>query len=270
MPSLSGKSRLKRRGGPETQSSVFDLDIEKFEEDRKTQEAAADIRKLYEETKVESAKPPTKRYWTAVRSESLEPMDVEVEDPVQATLKKAARVKKQKNDQVSMPPPAQLPRHRSPTEETEEVEEIGQLEQSKKSSRQASPQRQSSPSIKETQQDGTEVSKDEAFLQAITKASRSKKAVDDLDKEFNQLRIPKPGMMGGTAVVKANVWDASHPDYSIVNDFDDNLRGNFIQIIRKDLMRKDLGRSKPSCIADGRVNYKKFKKVGVVGLSAVS
>ncbi len=250
---------MKRRGGPETQQSLFDFALDtSFEEDRKTQEAAADIRKLYEQTKVESARPPRKKPRAAARAQSVDPMDVDEEDPVQATLRKAARAKKEIKGQTSqdlMPPPAQIPRARSPTEEPEEVEEPVPPTRTQPRPRSTSPVK------KATQPPGNPVTTDEAFLQAIIKASKSKKAVDELDKEFNQLRIPKPGGLGGSAVVKANVWDANHPDYTIVNDFDDDLRGNFIQIIRKDLFRKDLGRTRPQRPDDGRPNFKKFKKV---------
>jgi len=262
MPSLPGKSRLKRRGGPETQQSLFDLGLDaSFEQDRESMETSADIRKLYEQTKVRSPRPVMKRSRINTRQQPAEPMDLDPdeEDPIQFTLKKAARLKKEGKTQTSqalMPPPAQITRGRSPTEEPEEVEEPT-------SPKKTPPRRRTPSPVKKSTQtkSSTPVTTDEAFLKAITKASKSKKAVDELDKEFNQLRIPKPGAPGGSTVVKANVWDATHPDYTIVNDFDDDLRGNFIQIVRKDLMRKDIGTPRSERVDDGRPNFKKFKKV---------
>ena len=56
-----------------------------------------------------------------------------------------------------------------------------------------------------------------------------------------------------------------------MDEFNDDLRGNFIQIVRKDLFRKDkpldryigVGRER---LDDGRPNFKKFKKVRQVFL----
>jgi hypothetical protein len=39
------------------------------------------------------------------------------------------------------------------------------------------------------------------------------------------------------------------------------MRGNFIQIVKMDLMRKDGGRRQATTTDDGRPNFKKFKKV---------
>ena len=270
MPSIPVKSRLRRRGGPDSQSN-FNLGMDtSFEEDRKSMETSADIRKLYEQTRVETVRPIIKRSRVAPREPSVETMDLDEEDPVQATLRKAARLKKEGKTQSSlerMPPPAQIPRSKSPTSEPEEVEETARPRMPQPPPRSPSPVKAPIHSKGFTQSEGgTEaesrhVTKDEAFLQAITKASNSKKAVDELDKEFNQLRIPKSGAPGGSTTVKANVWDANHPDYTIVNDFGNDLRGNFIQIIKKDLIRKDLGKARVERADDGRPNYKKFKKV---------
>jgi hypothetical protein len=153
-------------------------------------------------------------------------------------------------------------------EEEEQEEEVPLPIKGKKTkpSQAPLPPKVSSQTVRSTQ---GEVTRDEAFLQAITKASKSKKAIDELDKEFNQLRIPKPGGAGGTKVVKANEWEAGHPDYTVLNDFDDEMRGNFIQIVRKDLFRKDGGR-KEAVAGDEqdqsrKPNFKKFKKVSYQG-----
>ena len=264
-----------------------------MEEERQAQETAADIRKLYEQTKAQTARPSAKRQKVVpVESQdsSVDPdlpppigqadahrgdegMNVDEDDPVQMTLKRAARAKREGKSQTqaqlqaSMPPPAQVRRMRSPSEEQEVVEESARSKPSKRTSpTKSKPPPPVTPKTPTQALSSTQVTKDEAFLQAITKASKSKKAVDELDKEFNQLRIPKPGASTGSTVVKANVWDANHPDYTIVNDFDDDMTGNFIQIVRKDLYRKDLGKKKGTVVDDGLPNFKKFKKVSAVAL----
>lgn len=219
-------------------------------------------------------------------SEGLMDVEEEVEeDFVQRTLRRAAKAKKEGKTQATQATqPALAPASRAPPratrhtvvpsedeEEEEQVEEVPVPSKGKKAkSSQAPlpPKGSSSQTVRSTQ---GEVTRDEAFLQAITKASRSKKAIDELDKEFNQLRIPKPGGAGGTKVVKANEWEAGHPDYTVLNDFDDEMRGNFIQIVRKDLFRKDGGRKEAVAAAgdeqdqSGKPNFKKFKKVNYQG-----
>jgi hypothetical protein len=119
---------------------------------------------------------------------------------------------------------------------------------------------------------------DEAFLQAISKSRSKKKEMDELDQEFNNLRIPKPkavrgrgagaaaaeaGGTAGTAGSGRKDWEA--PDYSVLNGFNDEMRGNFIQVVKVDLFRKDGGRkvgvgAGDEVGVDGRPNFKKFKK----------
>jgi hypothetical protein len=176
------------------------------------------------------------------------------EDVVTSTLREAKEARdKQKQTQTLMPPPAQARRGKSPTEEPEEVEEPKKKPtKGKKVAADAhAPEMSSTP-----------ITKDEAFLQAISKA-KGKKAIDQFDKEFNQLRLAKPGTKAGTNVVKANVWDATHPDYGIVSEFDDDMTGNFITIVKRDLFRKDLGQKRVEVLDDGKPNFKKFKKVRV-------
>jgi hypothetical protein len=267
-----------------------------------------EIRELYEQTKRETGAPAAKRARVVSaesgpsggrsresslgvgRAGSVQPseglMDVEEEveeDFVQRTLRRAAKAKKEGKTQTTQATqPAQVQASRahpratrqttvpSEDQEEEEEEEVPVPSKSKKpkSSQPALRPKVSSSSqtVRSTQ---GEVTRDEAFLQAITKASKSKKAIDELDKEFNQLRIPKPGGAGGTKVVKSNEWEAGHPDYTVLNDFDDEMRGNFIQIVRKDLFRKDGGR-KEAMAGDeqdqsGKPNFKKFKKVSHQG-----
>ncbi|WVO16047.1 hypothetical protein L204_103712 [Cryptococcus depauperatus] len=94
--------------------------------------------------------------------------------------------------------------------------------------------------------------KDEAFLRAITERIKTKSAIDKLDADFEKsLRIPK----------RQTATETERPDYTVLDDFDDNLRGNFIEVIRRDLFRKDLRQRKPTQVYDdGKPNFKKFKK----------
>ena len=97
------------------------------------------------------------------------------------------------------------------------------------------------------------------FLQAQQKQRKVKTLEDALDREFtkdfNRLKLTK------AKEAEKKPWERDHPDYNLVDDFDDDLRGNFIEIVRKDLYRKDLGKAAPVRVDDGRPNFKKFKKV---------
>jgi len=169
----------------------------------------------------------------------------EVEDPMEDLKRKARAAITQasaprKPTQSMVPPPSchVKNRVRSPSEEVEEIE--SKTKKSKKAG------------------ETTAVTKDQNFLQAISKATKSKKAIDELDKEFNNLRIPK---IKGKDVIPATSTTYDHPDWNLVDEFDDELRGNFIQIVKKDLFRKDLGEKRVERVDDGRPNFKKFKKV---------
>lgn len=184
-------------------------------------------------------------------------------DFVEKTLKQAAKAKKEgrQASRILMPPPGELPSRptrndrnmRSPSEESEA------LEPPRKAKRGASPIKPTQTKGKGSTQPAS--TQDTAFLTAIAKNAKSRRAVDELDKEFNQLRIPKPGQNPGSHVVKASAWNADHPDWNLVNDFNEEVRGNFIQIVKMDLMRKDGGRKQAEVADDGRPNFKKFKKV---------
>jgi hypothetical protein len=234
-----------------------------------TQDMRPEIKEVYDQAMSSRADQPSvpKRARLASVDESREQTPIDTQqtqdgmdlvengdeglDFVEKTLKDAAKAKKEgrQASRILMPPPTQLP--------------------TKAKSRRTEPPRKSkiaSP-VKRTQktQDSAKTippsTQDTAFLAAIAKNAKSKKAVDELDKEFNQLRIPKPGANPGSNVIKASAWDANHPDWNLVNEFDDDMRGNFIQIVRMDLVRKDGGRKVASGADDGKPNFKKFKKV---------
>jgi len=171
----------------------------------------------------------------------------DVEDPMEDLKRKARAAITQataprKPAQSMLPPPSRQAkgRGRSPSEEAEEVESNSKAKKG----------------------GDTEVTKDQTFLKAITKATKSRKAIDELDKEFNNLKIPK---VRGKDVIPATSTTYDHPDWNLVDQFDDELRGNFIQIVKKDLFRKDLGEKRADRVDDGRPNFKKFKKVSSYG-----
>jgi hypothetical protein len=215
---------------------------------------------------------PANTQITTAYGEDIEATEVtdgeEQLDFVERTLKQAAKAKKEgrQTSRILMPPPTEIPSrtktggrsHRSPSEESETVEPP------RKAKRAVSPTKTSTQSSVKGKNKGTTQpasTQDTAFLTAIAKNAKSKRAIDELDKEFNQLRIPKPGANPGSNVVKASAWNADHPDWNLVNDFNDEMRGNFIQIVKMDLMRKDGGRRQATTTDDGRPNFKKFKKV---------
>ncbi|EIW73239.1 hypothetical protein TREMEDRAFT_59407 [Tremella mesenterica DSM 1558] len=282
----SGTTRLKRRVGTRPALS-FDLPTETVESVARQiedEETAAEIRELYEQTKAESVQPrPVKRARLAsveshisnsressaepsirpqlshvnkvVPSIAEEPESEEIEeiedDFIQRTLRKAAEAKKSGRSQASGPSIKSITSGRKDTSRIKEPESAEPLEPKKPAG------------LPVNQPKDSQIAKDPAFLSAISDATKTKKAVDELDMEFNQLRIPKRGGEPGSTIVKTNVWNADHPDWNIVNDFDDDMRGNFIQIIKTDLFRKDQKRV-PEVVDDGRPNFKKFKKKNIV------
>lgn len=286
-------SRLKRRAGvAPTPSSFLDgLDTSvHYEEELKKQETANEIRELYEQSKRESASlagmPPAKRprrkgpediveeeAESAPRSrdsrENL--MDVDEENDFVMRALRSARVKKEvlspakrtKSPEKAAQPPAKKvltaaeARRARPasSEEDEPVEEPKSRAKPSKSaaSKSASPTKRGPKA--------TQMTTDPNFLQAITRAKSKRKEMEELDREFNELRIPKANNKKGTdPAVRANYITDNGPNYEILNDFDDDMRGNFIEVVRKDLFRKDSPKV-PQMVEDGRPNFKKFKKV---------
>ena len=289
----ASSSRLKRRAGTETQRSQFNFDVDlEYEAKIKEEEKAAEIRELYEQTKQEQrdaagpskrqrpysppsredsesvaeelgADLPQRRQGADVEMDGLDTMD---ENPFKRTLRQIERARAQQ-----AMPPARRDAHRSrnASEEGEPVEDVSRhvkfapASTAKKMVKAEPTNPRKAATTADTDSTQNDPTKDEAFLQAITKASRSKKDIDELDKEFNDLRIPKPSKKPAKSAPPSLLPD--RPDWNLVDQFEDDLRGNFIQIIRKDLFRKDLSALEtrpPPVIDDGRPNFKKFKKVG--------
>jgi hypothetical protein len=95
---------------------------------------------------------------------------------------------------------------------------------------------------------------DAAFLKALASTKRGKKAEDQFDRQFNQLKISKPGL------------DKEEEEWAVLEDFGDdrNVRGNFMVVVEMEVFRKEGGRPGGEVSVDWgqRPNFKKFKKVG--------
>lgn len=103
---------------------------------------------------------------------------------------------------------------------------------------------------------------DDAFLKAIASTKRGKKTEDEFDREFNKLKIRKPGLDEGRR--------DPEEEWAVLKDFEDdtNVRGNFMVIVdlepyKKDPVAIEAARQRHSNPAwDGLPNFKKFKQVG--------
>lgn len=117
------------------------------------------------------------------------------------------------------------------------------------------------------------VTKDTEFLQAVTKARKGAKELDDFDLEFNALKIAKPKKSGATKIYGAGLFDPSRI-YNSVLDLDSDVTGNFIKIERVNLFRKDKNNQQDRTVNQdwvGRPNFKKFHKVSeLFGLFSAS
>lgn len=105
-----------------------------------------------------------------------------------------------------------------------------------------------------------QIDTDPAFLTALaSRKGRKKTGEDEFDREFNKLRISKPG-----------IHHEEEQAWEILGDFDiegRNLRGNFMVVIDLEVFRRNSDRGGKSGAArtyDGRPNFKRFKKVRAV------
>ena len=97
---------------------------------------------------------------------------------------------------------------------------------------------------------------DAAFLKAIASTKRGKKAEDQFDREFNNLKISKPEL---------EQQQEPEEDWAVLADFGDDtgLRGNFMVVVELDVYKKDKDpqSSVINHVWTGKPNFKKFKKV---------
>ncbi|KAK0548438.1 hypothetical protein OC846_003740 [Tilletia horrida] len=120
--------------------------------------------------------------------------------------------------------------------------------------------------------------KDEQFLMALSTLGKGRKNTDEYDKEFNQLRIVKPsladrqrtaahGVGGGKGLGRAAQDENEDEEFQrfkemAEDDLDCNLRGNFIHVDFVPLVVKHSQRDQTPLTADGRPNFKAFRRKG--------
>ena len=98
--------------------------------------------------------------------------------------------------------------------------------------------------------------KDAAFLKAIASTKRGKRAEDEFDRDFNQLKISKPDL----------VRDEPEKEWAVLEEFGDetNVRGNFMVVMEMTVFNNGEGVRKTRDAVpkwQGKPNFKKFKKV---------
>jgi hypothetical protein len=99
---------------------------------------------------------------------------------------------------------------------------------------------------------------DAAFLKAIASTRKGKRTEDDFDRDFNKLRISRPG------TAPEEPAEAEPEDqWAILHDFGDGngLSGNFMTIVEMPVFRKEKPQPVYNPAWDGKPNFKKFKKV---------
>jgi len=109
---------------------------------------------------------------------------------------------------------------------------------------------------------------DPTFLKAIASTKRGKKTEDAFDREFNKLKISKPEL---------DQQQDPEEEWGVLAEFGDDsgLRGNFMVVVEMDVYRKDgagnevLAQKVVNDSWDGKPNFKKFKKVSLVGFFVV-
>ena len=98
---------------------------------------------------------------------------------------------------------------------------------------------------------------DAAFLKAIASTKQGKRAEDDFDREFNNLKISKPEL---------EKQQEPEEEWAVLADFGDDtgLRGNFMVVVELEVYKKDKDKDSQNPVTNhtsGRPNFKKFKKV---------
>jgi hypothetical protein len=122
--------------------------------------------------------------------------------------------------------------------------------------------------------------RDERYLLSLATMKKNRKKMDDMDDEFNKLRIVRPNTKGkgpGSLLVDESILD--DPEYRAwqemsIDDFSIGAAGNFVQVdfvplLRTDKVVEGFGSSKGKAVApptrscnpawQGRPNFKKFQ-----------
>jgi hypothetical protein len=112
---------------------------------------------------------------------------------------------------------------------------------------------------------------DNKFLQAMATSKRSKKGMDQFDKEFNLLRLARPAHATGHH--GKIIADADDPEYRAweqmgASDFDINAAGNFVQVdfvplvyhrSEEEIQERAIRQIEMQEKWNGKPNFKKFK-----------
>ncbi|KAF7299630.1 CDC73-C domain-containing protein [Mycena chlorophos] len=104
---------------------------------------------------------------------------------------------------------------------------------------------------------------DTAFLKAVASTKRGKRAEDDFDRDFNNLKIPKAELQADE--------EENRPAWELLEDFDDGaVTGNFMVIEELEVFKSrngdaaETGNSRRGAPADarweGKINFKKFRR----------
>lgn len=278
-PAQPAQSRLRRRGTQRTQLDDFgfgDFELETSPQKggNETQTKLARHQALYERSR--GASQNYRRVISEAIGEELEGEEMEVEEVPASQMQTQPDSQADWIDGESDFVQRSIKRHNlrrqaetQAHEENEEQEEIEVPQRRSANMRAQTPKEMRPPPLpvrtgdtskKSKKTAPSQMARDEDFLQAVKTSTKSKKALDAFDQEFNQLRIARPGaVISNSTAVKHNEHDATRPDYGIVKDFDHSTTGDFIVIERVNLFRKD---SKPvSAPVSGGPNFKKFQKV---------
>ena len=102
--------------------------------------------------------------------------------------------------------------------------------------------------------------KDAAFLKAIASTKRGKRAEDEFDRDFNELKISKPDL------VREEL-----EEWAVLEEFGDetNVRGNFMVVVEMAVFNNGGGARKTrDAVLEwrGKPNFKKFKKACEISL----
>lgn len=112
---------------------------------------------------------------------------------------------------------------------------------------------------------------DTKFLQAMATSKRSKKGLDQFDKEFNLLRLSKPTRVTGRhGKIIADVDDPEYRAWEQMgpSDFDINAAGNFVQVdfvplvyqrSEEEIQDQERRQSELQGKWNGKPNFKKFR-----------
>ncbi len=253
-------TKLKRRAGGARMSSIFDESL--GDSGNAVSQVAVDPLAKYRNT-YNKSRGETLEDAVSVEDEPME----EQEDFVQSLLKKQAaasqqqmqqQIKKQKEADATTAAAASSVAVALPATKAAVVHNAS-ASGSRNVAGTAAPRNGSSAE--------TDPTRDESFLQAVGKARKGAKEIDDFDKDFNALKIDKRKKVV-PAVVQTAAVTAQSMNYDVlVADLDPEMTGNFVIMEKRSLLRMDRANKEERSGNPewaGKPNFKKFKKQHVV------